>query len=129
MMPPRMGTCYVDVYKYFCYENELPEVWLVHGVLHGRKGTDLEGWVYGHAWIEMGDVVLQPVKQASDGKTYGLAFVSRKESFYKDYLVRMETLRRYPNKDIVMKLSLKTGQFGPWHDLGLGERGYINTNI
>lgn len=120
--PPRMGTCYVDVYRYFCYENELPEAILVHGILHGRG--DLEGWIYGHAWIELGDVVLQPVKQNRDGKTYGLAFVNRKEIFYKTYQVDESKLKRY-SKDECMALGLKHGHFGPWHDLGLGEKGYM----
>lgn len=119
--PPRMGTCYVDVYKFFCYENEIPNALMVHGVLHGRG--DLKDWVYGHAWIEIGDIVVQPVKQGGE-KTYGLAFVDRKESFYKRYKVNEKKLVRYTKKEALDK-SVESGNFGPWHELGLGDRGYM----
>lgn len=120
VVPGKLGTCYEDVFKHLCYENEIPGMILVHGVLHGRD--KLTGWVYGHAWLELGDVVFQPVKQQG-GKTYGLSFVNRKEIFYKTYKIDETKLKKY-TKDEAMKLGVETGQFGPWHDLGLGKLGY-----
>lgn len=120
--PPRMGTCYVDTYRYFCYECDLPNALMVHGILHGRN--DLKGWTYGHAWIELGDVVLQPVKNSASGKTYGLAFVNRKEQFYELYQVDESKLVRY-SKDEALKLGVEQRHFGPWHELGLGDKGYL----
>lgn len=119
--PKKKGRCYEDAYKYLCYENEIPGMIMVHGILHGRG--ELSGWTYGHAWLEVGDVVFQPVRQQG-GKTYGLGFVSRKETFYETYKVDETKLVKY-TKDEALKVSVKTGNFGPWHDLGLGPEGYI----
>lgn len=121
LIPPRMGTCYVDVYKHFCHENTIPGMVLVHGVLHGRN--DLEGWTYGHAWLELADVVLQPVKQKG-GKSYGLAYINRKEQFYETYKVDEKLVKRYTKRQALSK-GIKSGHFGPWHDLGLGKDGYL----
>lgn len=117
--PTKMGNCYEDVFKHFCYENEIPGMEMVHGILDGRRV--LQGWTYGHAWLELGDVVFQPVKQKG-GKTYGLAFVDRKERFYERYNIDPKKSKRY-TKDQAMKLGVSKGNFGPWHDLGLGKDG------
>lgn len=121
LQPKKLGTCYIDVFNFFCYECDLNDVVMVHGILHGVG--ELEGWIYGHAWIELGDVVLQPIVQ-EDGITHNLAFVSRKEIFYKKYNVSEITLRRY-NKELALELGIRYRHFGPWHDLGLGDKGYM----
>jgi hypothetical protein len=119
--PPRMGTCYFDVYQYFTNECDIPGALLVHGILYGKD--DLTGWIYGHAWIELGDVCMQPVVQDKD-KTYGLGFINRKEVFYELYKIDEKMVRRYKIKE-VFELSAKYKTYGPWHELGLGEKGYI----
>ncbi len=99
-----------------CYQAAIRAMWdlecdgtagvaeLVHGTVTGEEG-DVIGERYGHAWIEIGEVVID----RSNGRE--LAVI--REEYYRRGEVVAEECRRYNLKELSEEM-LRTDHYGPW---------------
>lgn len=98
-----MGDCFVQAYNNF-FDSRDNNVLLVHGVVTGRG--KIEGLKYLHAWIEIGDKVIDTTMSLfakgfpKDGY-YRLAQADEKEMF------------KYNKSEAIEKI-LKYETYGPW---------------
>ena len=76
---------------------------LVHGLLEGKVMFD--GLIIGHAWIEMGDVVIDEAN--------GRKFYIEKEEYYRTRHVIH--VRKYTLEE-ARTLKKRFGTYGPWDD-------------
>ena len=96
------GDCYEAAAKLLYAHRSCPGIVLVHGTVTGQG--PIAGIRYGHAWIEVGDVVLDP----SNGR-----FVcARKSAYYAAGEIR-EPLSRY-DFEAAARHMLETRHYGPW---------------
>jgi hypothetical protein len=96
------GDCYEAAAKLLHAHRSCPGIVLVHGTVTGQG--PIAGIRYGHAWIEVGDVVLDP----SNGR-----FVcARKSAYYAAGEIR-EPLSRY-DFEAAARQMLETRHYGPW---------------
>lgn len=99
------GDCY-KVAGLACFDHGLRKddsFRVVHGDVDGQG--DLSGVRFGHAWIEVGDVVFD----ASNGK----ATVMRSEQYYE--IGGIQTPTKYTREEAIGNMS-RTKTFGPWLD-------------
>ena len=100
------GDCFTVAWNAF-YDNIAQKPLLVHGIVTGQGA--IEGIKYNHAWIEIGDMVID--------KTIPL-FAN---GFPKDAYYRMaradESLMFKYNSEQVMNNALKFNTYGPWEDV------------
>lgn len=89
------GDCFQNVQDYVL-DNDSPTLIVVHG-----KVTNKENKVLAHAWIEDGDIVLDP--------TTGIK--TTKEKYYRALKAVPEN--KYNPMDAI-KIRFKTGNYGPW---------------
>jgi len=82
---------------------DLPEdeVHLVHGMVSGQG--ELEGRRFMHAWVEVGDVVIDPEQDVT----------IRKEQYYEVGEINEDDLMRYNRHETMIKLA-QTKHWGPW---------------
>ena len=96
------GDCYEAAAKLLYTHRSCPGIVLVHGTVTGHG--PIAGIRYGHAWIEIGDVVLDP----SNGR-----FVcARKSTYYAVGEIR-EPVARY-DFEAAARQMLETRHYGPW---------------
>jgi hypothetical protein len=96
------GDCYEAAAKLLYAHRSCPGIVLVHGTVTGQG--PIAGIRYGHAWIEIGDVVLDP----SNGR-----FVcARKSAYYAVGEIR-EPVARYAFEAAARQM-LETRHYGPW---------------
>jgi hypothetical protein len=96
------GDCYEAAAKLLYTHRSCPGIVLVHGTVTGQG--PIAGMRYGHAWIEIGDVVLDP----SNGR-----FVcARKSTYYAAGEIR-EPVARY-DFEAAARQMLETCHYGPW---------------
>jgi hypothetical protein len=96
------GDCYEAAAKLLYAHRSCPGIVLVHGTVTGQG--PIAGIRYGHAWIEAGDVVLDP----SNGR-----FVcARKSAYYAAGEIR-EPVSRYDFEAAAWQM-LETRHHGPW---------------
>ncbi len=96
------GDCYEAAAKLLYAHRSCSGIVLVHGTVTGQG--PIAGIRYGHAWIEIGDVVLDP----SNGR-----FVcARKSAYYAAGEIR-EPVARY-DFEAAARQMLETRHYGPW---------------
>jgi predicted Zn-dependent protease len=98
------GNCYEAAAKLLTAHCGCPGVELVHGTVTGQG--PIAGVRYGHAWVEVGDVVLD----ASNGR-----FVVACRSAYYAVGEVTEPVSRYGFEAAVRQM-LETSHYGPWQE-------------
>lgn len=98
------GNCYEAAAKLLTAYCGCPGVELVHGTVTGQG--PIAGVRYGHAWVEIGDVVLD----ASNGR-----FVVAGKSAYYAVGEITEPVARYAFREAALCM-LETGHYGPWDE-------------
>ena len=96
------GDCYEAAAKLLYAHRSCPGIVLVHGTVTGQG--PIAGIRYGHAWIEIGDVVLDP----SNGR-----FVCAKRETYYAAGEICEPVSRYDFEADARQM-LETRHYGPW---------------
>jgi len=80
---------------------------LCHGRVKGAIGSPVEGRIFGHAWLEHGDIFMD----LSNNKK----IIMRKENLYNSGRVIMDSIKRY-SVDEALKMMLKHEHYGPWEE-------------
>ena len=96
------GDCYEAAAKLLYAHRSCPGIVLVHGTVTGQ--WPIAGIRYGHAWIEVGDVVLDP----SNGR-----FVCARKADYYAVGEIDESVTRYVFAEAARQM-LETRHYGPW---------------
>ena len=96
------GDCYEAAAKLLYAHRSCPGIVLVHGTVTGQG--PIAGIRYGHAWIEIGDVVLDP----SNGR-----FVCARKAAYYAVGEIAEPVTRYAFEEAARQM-LETRHYGPW---------------
>ena len=96
------GDCYEAAAKLLYMHRSCPGIVLVHGTVTGQG--PIAGIRYGHAWIEAGDVVLDP--------SNGRLVCARKSTYYAAGEIR-EPVARY-DFEAAARQMLETRHYGPW---------------
>jgi hypothetical protein len=96
------GDCYEAAAKLLYAHRSCPGIVLVHGTVTGQG--PIAGIRYGHAWIEIGDVVLDP----SNGR-----FVCARKADYYAVGEINEPVARYEFEEAARQM-LETRHYGPW---------------
>ena len=96
------GDCYEAAAKLLYAHRSCPGIVLVHGTVTGQG--PIAGIRYGHAWVEIGDVVLDP----SNGR-----FVCARKSAYYAVGQITEPTARYEFDEAARQM-LETRHYGPW---------------
>lgn len=102
----KLGDCYVQAYNNF-FHNLSKNPLLCHGVVIGKG--ELEGVHFTHAWIEIGDTVI-------DTTIPIFANGIPKRVYYLIGQVQEDKTFKY-NKDQVLEKALKWKTYGPWEDI------------
>ena len=95
------GDCYEAAAKLLHAHRDCPGIALAHGTVTGQG--PVAGIRYGHAWVEIGDVVLDP--------SNGRLVVARKPAYYA--LGQIARPARYGFGEAARRM-LETGHYGPW---------------
>lgn len=98
----RRGDCYEAAAQLLYAHRSWPGVWLVHGTVTGQG--PIAGVRYGHAWVEIGDVVIDPSNRR---------FVVARKSVYYAAGEITESVERYTFLEAARQM-LETGHYGPW---------------
>ncbi len=96
------GNCYEAAVQLLYAHRECPGIELVHGTVTGQG--PIAGVRYGHAWVEIGDVVFDP--------SNGRMVVARKPIYYAAGEIT-EPVERYTFREAALCM-LETGHYGPW---------------
>lgn len=99
------GDCYMVAYRYLMnHHNE--NLRLVHGLVHGQG--NLEGIVYGHAWVldKEKDEIYDDTVPSLKGKGFNARL------YY--WMGKIATSFEYTYEE-AQKEALRTGNYGPWN--------------
>ena len=102
----KLGNCYVQAYNNF-FHNLSKNPLLCHGVVTGRG--KLEGVHFTHAWIEIGDTVIDTTMPI-------FANGVPKQVYYSIGQVQEDKTFKY-NTDQVLEKAHKWNTYGPWEDI------------
>ena len=102
----KLGNCYVQAYNNF-FRNLSKNPLLCHGVVTGRG--KLEGVHFTHAWIEIGDTVIDTTMPI-------FANGVPKQVYYSIGQVQEDKTFKY-NTDQVLEKAHKWNTYGPWEDI------------
>ena len=100
--PDGDGDCYEAAAKLLMEHRDCPGIALAHGTVTGQGAV--AGIRYGHAWVEIGDAVLDP--------SNGRLVVARKPAYYAAGEIA-EPVARYTFAEAAREM-LETGHYGPW---------------
>lgn len=98
------GECFQSAGRWMIDEGDKlgeGDAQLVHGLVSGQG--PLEGRRFIHAWIEVGDVVIDPEQDV----------MMRKERYYEIAQINEDELSRYTRDEMMHKLA-RTQHWGPW---------------
>lgn len=95
-----LGDCYYKAYK---YQEQNPNVILVHGLVAGQG--KLKGITYTHAWCEDGDIIIDMTLKSNLQKSFN------KNIYY--LLGNIKTTFRYSYNQRIEK-SFQFRTYGPW---------------
>jgi len=98
------GDCYKVAAEKVMFALEFEDALVCHGTCTATGGP-ITGHAFGHAWIEVGDVVFD----FSNGRSGCL----RKEMYYKVGMCR--NVQRY-TREQARRMLLKHKNYGPWHE-------------
>ena len=102
----RNGDCFQTAWRTF-YQNISSKPVLVHGIITGQG--PIEGIKYNHAWVEIGDVVID--------KTIPMfAKGFPKDAYYRLAQADEDKIFRYTAKEVAQKAQ-QFGTYGPWEDV------------
>lgn len=99
-LPGGMGQCYASAAKWVMEHPDVTSARLAHGTAVGTGGN-IVGQEYGHAWVEVGPIVL-------DTKS---GWVGSRGAFYTAGQIR--EVARY-DRDQVLENVLRSETWGPW---------------
>ena len=102
--PEGEGDCHEAAAKLLHAHRDCPGIMLAHGTVTGQG--PIAGTRYGHAWVEIGDVVLD----ASNRRFV----VARKSDYYAAGQIT-GPVARYTFRDAALRM-LETGHYGPWDE-------------
>lgn len=112
------GNCYVVAFQYMLEHPSQEGLLLCHGLVYGQGR--MEGLRFGHAWNEIGDVVID--------NSNGVYFEGSKSEYYRIGKIDPKDVRCYTAKE-AFELGLKYRHYGPWdpavegvYDAVTGER-------
>jgi len=113
---PDGGDCFESALKELMNSNpfekdHMDNMTMVHAIVSGQG--NIEGVQHGHAWVEVGDVVID--------KSNGRNIVMRKDEYYKAGKIdpnNPNEFKRYNRQEMAKKVS-KYKTYGPW-DLPAG---------
>ena len=97
------GDCYEAAANLLHAHRDCPGIVLVHGTVTGQG--PIAGIRYGHAWVEIGDVVLDP--------SNGRFVVARKSDYYAVGQIAATACNGF---DAAVRMMLETRHYGPWHE-------------
>jgi len=100
------GTCYQDAMTYMMRHSKRgkDDILLCHGLVVGQGA--IEGILYGHAWVEKGNKVIDET----------IPIVIDKRAYYAIGKIKEKNVFRYTYSDISEKVTeFKT--YGPWEPL------------
>lgn len=108
MKNPWRGNCYESAFEYVLEMHRLgnEEFVLVHGLPTMQAGGPTPGEKYCHAWVEVGDFVLDRTA-SKDGSTLTLP----KIVYYE--LGQISEVVRYTFSEAARKV-VESGHYGPW---------------
>lgn len=109
---PKKGDCYESNARWIWINedrSDIKQYTLVHGVVVGQEGTEVENMEFGHCWIEKGDTVFDHSngRDISLPKVFYYAFgqIFDMEKKYKFYKYKI---------DEIVRFLYKTKNWGPW---------------
>jgi len=132
---PTRGNCFEDAFKIFqegLYEVPGVECVLVHGhpQLTGSDHGYPAGTLYGHAWIERAQIVIDHDGNEVDRFWMVIDVFSGqahpKPIYYGIGRVEEKHVRRY-TKEKALKTAIQHNNYGPWHKDPEGSVGLDNT--
>ena len=104
----RNGDCYQAAIEYlwskYAFEKPETEIKIVHGEVAGQG--PLEGLTFGHAWVEQGDVVVDP----SNGR---MVTMPRQLYYALGCISQINNMHAYDLEAVRRKI-LETKTYGPW---------------
>lgn len=95
------GQCYEKAAKAIIQGLDIPALRLCHGQPVGQG--PIEGIKHGHAWLELGDIVIDP----STGGVF------RTEQYYRIGQIKNKEVKRYTRLEAIRML-VQTEHYGPW---------------
>ena len=98
------GDCYQAAARFVIGNARCPGILLVHGEVTGQG--PIAGLRYGHAWVEIGDAVIDP--------SNGRIVCARKDAYYGIGKITGGVVRYSPSQAHL--LMLETLHYGPWAD-------------
>lgn len=81
------------------------DCFLCHGKVIGAKDSEVEGKIFGHAWIEQGDTFID----CSNNKT----IIMKKEKLYASGRIIINSVKKYTPTE-AMAMILKYEHYGNW---------------
>lgn len=96
-----LGDCFRSAAKWIMDNAELLDARLAHGLVNGMG--EAEGRRYGHAWVEIGDVVIDTES----------GWTGRREKYYE--LGQVGEVKLYDRETMLINL-LKSEHWGPWEE-------------
>jgi len=107
-MKKKFGNCYEAAFKTLFHNVSNRELRLVHGEVIGNKpGTETYNKPIGHAWIEMGNVVIDPSDHFEWPKIFD------KTTYYEMAQIEVTNLKTYSIADAITKAATNI-TYGPW---------------
>lgn len=99
------ATWVIDNFLHVGAGNLHNDVFLCHGKVVGSPKSEVAGEIFVHAWIEMGDIIMD----FSNGNSIAV----RKERLYDAGRILKKTVVRYNPKEVAVTM-LKHKHYGPW---------------
>ncbi len=96
------GDCYEAAVRFVIGNSRCPGIQLVHGEVTGQG--PIAGIRYGHAWVEIGDVVIDP--------SNGRIVCAHKNAYYAIGKITTSVVRYSPSE--ARRLMLEALHYGPW---------------
>ena len=98
------GDCYEAAARFVIGNARCPGILLIHGEVTGQG--PIAGIRYGHAWVEIGDAVIDP----SNGRIVW----GRKSAYYAIGKITTRVARYSPSE--ARRLMLENLHYGPWEE-------------
>ena len=98
------GDCYAAAARFVIGNARCPGIMLVHGEVTGQG--PIAGIRYGHAWVEIGDAVIDPSNRR--------IVCARRDAYYAIGKITASVSRYSPQE--ARRLMLKTLHYGPWEE-------------
>ncbi len=101
----KLGDCFENSVE-LMMENRGVDFILVHGLVTGTGG-DVVGMRYVHAWVELGNIVIDTSREINN------PIIRAKNNYYEIGKIKVSETKRYNLKEIG-DMILKYKVYGPW---------------